>query len=150
MRRTGLVLLVLTALALGCSDEGARQAAQQAALKAQGAVAARNLEFIREAVLKYHQAHKKAPQSMDDLGPHGANKLEADPNYSEIAYGFSGLKFDAEGKLAAGVFYATPIEGKPAPDVAMDAATGRMSFRARPQPPPVEKSNASTEIRIGQ
>ena len=140
--------LILLALALcGCADDASKKAAQEATLKAQGKVAAANLKLIREAAEKFFAARKVPPESMDELGDYGA-ELAEDPNYSALAYGFAGLKFGADGKLTEGTIFATPMAGKSAPDVAMNAATGEISYKYRPPPMPGESTNAPKDIQI--
>lgn len=142
-----LAAVVLCVLICACTDEATKKANQEAALKALGKTAAANLKLIRDAAEKYYQKNKKPPQFMDELAEFGA-KLAPDDNYTELGYGFADLKFDASGKLAEGKFFATPVAGRTAPDVAMNAA-GDVTFKLRPQPPPGQKPDtAADEVQI--
>ncbi|MCC6575613.1 MAG: hypothetical protein IT462_17675 [Planctomycetes bacterium] len=142
-------LVFVVVLFAACSDEAGKAAAREAALKAQGKTAAANLKTIRDAALKYCAERKAPPEYMDQLAEFGAGSLVKDDNYStEFGYGFEGLKY-ADGKFSAGRFFATPMEGKSAPDVAMSAETGEVSYKFRPPPVTGEKSNAlSPNIEI--
>jgi hypothetical protein len=121
------------------SEEGLRERAKPAEA---------HLVEIRDAIVAYHGKHKKKPETITDLEPHGITnaKLADNDDYSELGYGFYNVEFGPEGKLTRCWLIATPMSGRGCLQVRMNGVNGEFDyapsgqeFGVAPSDPPQNK-----------
>ena len=128
--KTAILFLSMAMLLAACGGGENAEVVQEAELQKRAEVAERNMLKIRDAVLAYHKKNKKAPEHMGELAEFGAAEgdLEINDDYSELAYGFYNLSFDADGKLERAWFIATPVSHTGALAVRLNGVSGNFDY----------------------
>lgn len=126
--RAVLLFLFSALLVAACGGNDAANGGNQAAAADRARPAERNLVKIRDACVKYYENKKALPESTSDLEGFGAGEkdLEITDDYTDLAYSFFGLKFEA-GKLVRGWFFASP-KTPDALQLRMNGVTGKYEY----------------------
>ena len=94
-------------------------------------------EMLRRAAVAFYARHKRLPEFSDELAEFkaGPKDLEASDDYdAELGYGFLNLRFNADGKLERGWFFATPRGNSDALKVRMNGVSGNFDHVRNGEP----------------